>query len=88
MNKKILVLLGSIKTNSTNQKIVEYFAEKTADFFDVETYPLSNLPYFNPDLEMVGFGPFQWRPFGPIFRARGEQTPKDLTVINPKGVTI
>jgi chromate reductase, NAD(P)H dehydrogenase (quinone) len=51
IKKKILVLLGSTKTDSTNEKIVDYFTEKTASFFDVETYPLSILPFFNPDLE-------------------------------------
>jgi chromate reductase, NAD(P)H dehydrogenase (quinone) len=49
--KKILVLLGSTKTGSANQKIVDYFSNKTESFFDVETYPLSILPFFNPDLE-------------------------------------
>jgi chromate reductase, NAD(P)H dehydrogenase (quinone) len=49
--KKILVLLGSIKTDSVNQKIVDYFKEKTKVFFDLEIYPLSILPFFNPDLE-------------------------------------
>jgi chromate reductase, NAD(P)H dehydrogenase (quinone) len=49
--KKILVLLGSIKADSVNQKIVDYFVEKTKVFFDVEIYPLSILPFFNPDLE-------------------------------------
>jgi chromate reductase, NAD(P)H dehydrogenase (quinone) len=49
--KKILVLLGSTKACSTNQKMVDYFTEKTKVFFDVEIYPLSILPYFNPDLE-------------------------------------
>jgi chromate reductase, NAD(P)H dehydrogenase (quinone) len=49
--KKILVLLGSTKADSVNQKIVDYFVEKTKAFFDVNIYPLSILPYFNPDLE-------------------------------------
>jgi chromate reductase, NAD(P)H dehydrogenase (quinone) len=49
--KKILVLLGSTKWDSVNQKIVDYFVEKTKAFFDVKIYPLSILPYFNPDLE-------------------------------------
>jgi chromate reductase, NAD(P)H dehydrogenase (quinone) len=50
--KKILVLLGSTKTGSANQKIVDFFAQKTAAFFDVAVYPISTLPFFNPDLEM------------------------------------
>jgi chromate reductase, NAD(P)H dehydrogenase (quinone) len=50
--KRILVLLGSTKTGSANQKIVDFFAQKAAVFFDVETYPISTLPFFNPDLEM------------------------------------
>jgi chromate reductase, NAD(P)H dehydrogenase (quinone) len=49
--KKILVLLGSIKADSVNQKVVDYFVEKTKAFFDVKIYPLSILPYFNSDLE-------------------------------------
>jgi chromate reductase, NAD(P)H dehydrogenase (quinone) len=49
--KKIIVLLGSTKTDSVNLKIVSYFAQKTEAFFDIETYPLSILPFFNPDLE-------------------------------------
>jgi chromate reductase, NAD(P)H dehydrogenase (quinone) len=49
--KKILVLLGSTKADSVNQKVVDYFVEKTKAFFDVKIYPLSILPYFNPDLE-------------------------------------
>jgi chromate reductase, NAD(P)H dehydrogenase (quinone) len=51
MKKKIIILLGSIKSDSVNLKIVEYFTQKTQSFFEVEAYPLSNLPYFNPDLE-------------------------------------
>jgi chromate reductase, NAD(P)H dehydrogenase (quinone) len=50
--KKIFVLLGSTKTGSANQKIVDFFAQKTAAFFDVEVYPISTLPFFNPDLEI------------------------------------
>jgi chromate reductase, NAD(P)H dehydrogenase (quinone) len=49
--KKILVLLGSTKADSVNQKIVDWFKEKTIAFFDLEIYPLSILPFFNPDLE-------------------------------------
>jgi chromate reductase, NAD(P)H dehydrogenase (quinone) len=50
--KKIIVLLGSIKSNSNNQKIVDYFIEHTQPFFDCEIPPLSILPFFNPDLEI------------------------------------
>jgi chromate reductase, NAD(P)H dehydrogenase (quinone) len=49
--KKIVVLLGSTKNDSLNLKIVDYFSARTEDFFDVEIYPITNLPYFNPDLE-------------------------------------
>jgi chromate reductase, NAD(P)H dehydrogenase (quinone) len=51
-NKKILVLLGSLKTDSINQKIVDFFIKKTKAYFEVEIYPLSILPFFNPDLEI------------------------------------
>ncbi len=47
-----MVLLSSTKTGSANQKIVDFFTQKTTTFFDTETYPLSTLPFFNPDLEM------------------------------------
>jgi chromate reductase, NAD(P)H dehydrogenase (quinone) len=50
--KKIIVLLGSIKSGSNNQKVVDYFMGKTGAFFDCEIYPISNLPFFNPDLEI------------------------------------
>ena len=51
MKRKILILLGSTKANSANQKIAQFFTNETTAFFEVETYPLSILPYFNPDLE-------------------------------------
>ncbi|MFI3119053.1 MAG: NAD(P)H-dependent oxidoreductase [Methylococcaceae bacterium] len=49
--KKILALLGSTKQDSANLKILENFMQLTASIFEVEIYPLSDLPYFNPDLD-------------------------------------
>ncbi len=49
--KKILALLGSTKQDSANLKILQNFIQLTKSIFDVEIYPLSELPYFNPDLD-------------------------------------
>jgi chromate reductase, NAD(P)H dehydrogenase (quinone) len=53
MKKQILVLLGSTKTDSVNQKIVDYFEKQTNDVFEVRSYPIADLPFFNPDLDSV-----------------------------------
>jgi len=49
--KKVLALLGSIKKESANLKVLENFMQLTESIFEVEIYPLSELPYFNPDLD-------------------------------------
>ncbi len=51
MKKQILILVGSTKTGSANQKIVDYFIQKTTSFFETTQYELDILPFFNPDLE-------------------------------------
>ena len=49
--KKIIALIGSIKKESLNQKIVENCIHITHDRFDVVIFPIETLPFFNPDLE-------------------------------------
>jgi chromate reductase, NAD(P)H dehydrogenase (quinone) len=49
--KKILVLLGSLKNESANSKLVDFFKKETLDFFEVEVFSIQDLPFFNPDLE-------------------------------------
>lgn len=49
--KKVLALLGSTKQDSANLKILQNFIQLTESIFEVDVYPLSELPYFNPDLD-------------------------------------
>ncbi len=49
--KKILALLGSTKEDSSNSKILENFTRLTESFFEVDIYPINELPYFNPDID-------------------------------------
>jgi chromate reductase, NAD(P)H dehydrogenase (quinone) len=63
MKKKILVLLGSTKQHSVNQKIVNYIAQKTETFFELEIFPIETLPFFNPDVESEALLPKSVRDF-------------------------
>jgi chromate reductase, NAD(P)H dehydrogenase (quinone) len=52
IKKKIIIAFsGSIKKDSMNGKIIEKFTELTTDFFEIELFPIDELPHFNPDLE-------------------------------------
>lgn len=46
---KVLALSGSTRKNSTNIKILEEIQKLTKNFFTLEIYDISTLPFFNPD---------------------------------------
>lgn len=49
--KQILIINGSASENSSNQKLIDCFAELTKDFFSSMVFnDLKTLPHFNPDL--------------------------------------
>mgnify|MGYP005666287211 CR=1 FL=1 len=56
-NKKtILAISGSTKESSTNTTILKAIKTRYADQFDVHIYDqLTELPYFNPDLDLEPF---------------------------------
>ncbi len=50
--KKILAIPGSIRTNSSNESILKFIAQKYYQLLDVEIYyGLDKLPHFNPDMD-------------------------------------
>lgn len=58
MKKKTIVILqGSLKTDSSNQQLVEWIRLNTTDLLDWNlSLPLDQLPYFNPDLDGADTG--------------------------------
>ena len=49
--KKILAINGSASDNSSNQKLIEIFADMTKDYFSLKIFDdLKSLPHFNPEL--------------------------------------
>ncbi|WP_281226045.1 NADPH-dependent FMN reductase [Flavobacterium aquiphilum] len=49
--KKILAINGSASDNSSNQKLIEIFADMTKDYFSLKVFDdLKSLPHFNPEL--------------------------------------
>ncbi len=52
--KKIFVINGSASANSSNRKIIDYFADLTKGIFDVVIFnDLKTLPHFDPELSVV-----------------------------------
>lgn len=50
--KTIVILLGSIKADSSNQQLADWIKQRTKDSFDWQlSIPLHQLPFFNPDLD-------------------------------------
>jgi len=50
--KNILVIIGSTRTNSSNFRLVKKLEELARDIFEIIFYQgLTELPYFNPDLD-------------------------------------
>ena len=50
--KNVLALSGSIRTDSTSERILRFMAEHYREELTVEVYEdLARLPYFNPDTE-------------------------------------
>jgi len=48
--KKILALSGSIRKDSSNEKLLHYLKEQYKDSVEIQLYPtLEVLPHFNPD---------------------------------------
>lgn len=51
--KKIFVINGSASINSSNQKLIDNFAELTKTFFNLTYFnDLKSLPHFDPDLSI------------------------------------
>ena len=51
MKKQIFVINGSASNNSSNQKLIDDFADLTKDFFNVTVFnDLKTLPHFDPEL--------------------------------------
>ncbi|PVX45850.1 NAD(P)H-dependent FMN reductase [Flavobacterium sp. 103] len=51
-NKRILAIIGSTRTNSSNLKLIQHFGALTRDLYDITIFEgLSGLPHFNPDLD-------------------------------------
>lgn len=52
--KKIFVINGSASENSSNQRLIENFAELTKDFFSLTVFNnLKTLPHFDPALSIT-----------------------------------
>ena len=50
--KKILAIIGSTRTDSSNLRLVKKLVDFTADIFEFTIFEkLSELPHFNPDLD-------------------------------------
>ena len=51
-NKKLLVLVGSLRAASVNRQLAELAAEAAPSGVDVTIYPsLGGLPFYNEDVE-------------------------------------
>ncbi len=51
MKKQIFVVNGSASNNSSNQKLIDNFADLTKDFFSLTVFNnLKTLPHFDPEL--------------------------------------
>jgi NAD(P)H-dependent FMN reductase len=54
MMKKIFVINGSASENSSNQKLIDNFANLTRDFFSLTVFnDLKTLPHFDPELSIT-----------------------------------
>jgi chromate reductase len=52
--KKIFVINGSASDNSSNQKLIDNFADLTKDFFSLTIFnDLKTLPHFDPELSVI-----------------------------------
>ena len=50
-SNRILAIIGSASSNSTNQRIVEHIATLTSDYFRITIFDeLKTLPHFDPEL--------------------------------------
>jgi NAD(P)H-dependent FMN reductase len=51
--KNIFVINGSASDNSSNQKLIDVFADLTKDFFRLTVFnDLKTLPHFDPELSI------------------------------------
>ena len=71
--KKIFAISGSVRTNSSNWKILELIAKEYKEQLNVEIYTdLDKLPHFNPNLKSVtNFPPIVQTYFEKIKNADG-----------------
>ena len=51
---KILAISGSTKVNSTNETLLKMMGEMAKDKYEMNTYPIASLPFFNPDIDRDG----------------------------------
>jgi chromate reductase len=49
--KKILAISGSTRKDSSNEKLIRFISEISADLFEMTTFDLTSLPYFNQDID-------------------------------------
>ncbi|MEW8974135.1 MAG: NADPH-dependent FMN reductase [Tissierellaceae bacterium] len=49
---KIVAIVGSIRRESYNKKIVEFMKERYKDKMDIEILPIEELPMYNEDIEL------------------------------------
>lgn len=50
--KKILAISGSLRSNSVNELLLSYLADKYRETLDIQLYSgIAALPHFNPDIE-------------------------------------
>lgn len=62
MNKKIAIIVGSIRKNSYSQSLANNLVALLPEGYDAEFVKIDNLPFYNPDLD-DGNPPDQYRLF-------------------------
>lgn len=49
--KRILAISGSTRKYSSNEKLIDFIQRSAKDIFDVTIFDISELPYFNQDID-------------------------------------
>src|ERR1700749_4321692 len=49
--KKIVAISGSNRKNSSNEKLIKFISEISADLFEISLFDISSLPYFTQDID-------------------------------------
>ena len=63
MNKRIGVLIGSLREGSYNRAIAEAVASLLPEDYEVVEVEIENLPFYNEDLDHEGKTPQEWTEF-------------------------